>query len=79
MKKITLKEQRIVSEILTAFMFTKNMDEVIKVWKEIYSLYDLYDDPFTNTPCAPDDYYKAKIEYERQLMYEKYGHYDDLE
>ena len=49
MKKITLKEQRIVSEILTAFMFTKNMDEVIKVWREIYSLYDLYDDPFTNT------------------------------
>lgn len=34
------RDQRIAAKILTAFMFTKTMDDVMKVWKEIYEKYD---------------------------------------
>ena len=78
-KKPSEKNQRIVAEILTRFMFTKNMDEVMKVWDEIYEEYGLCDDPFTNIPCTPKEYYNSKLEYERQLMIERYGHCDGLE
>ena len=33
--KMSERDQRIAAEILTAFMFTKTMDDVMKVWKEI--------------------------------------------
>ena len=81
MKKrvINEKTQRIVAEILTEFMFTKNIDEVMEVWKRIYEEYDLFDDPFTNTPCSREEYFKNTIEYERQIRLERYGHCDGLE
>ena len=77
--KITKRDQRVVSEILTQFMFTKDMDDVIKVWNEIFEQYDLCEDPFTRTPCTPDEYYKNCLEYEKQTMIERYGHCDGLE
>lgn len=79
MHKITKRDQQIAAEILTAFMFTKDMDEVLKVWHDIYSLYGLCDDPFTNTPCSSDEYCKLRLEYDKQLMIEKYGHCDGLD
>ena len=78
-KKPSEKSQLIVAEILTRFMFTKNMDDVMKVWDEIYEEYGLCDDPFTKTPCTPKEYYNSKLEYERQLMIERYNHCDGLE
>lgn len=77
--KITLKEQRVVAELLTAFMFCKDMDEFTKVWDHFYDLYELQDDPFTNCPCAKKDYYNSQLEYEKQIMMEKFGHCDGLE
>lgn len=77
--KITKQEQRTAATILTQFMFTKNMDDVMRVWKEVYKQYDLCDDSFTHTPCTPDEYYKNQLEYEKQSMIELYGHCDGLE
>ena len=77
--KITKQEQRTAATILTQFMFTKNMDDVMRVWEEVYKQYDLCDDPFTHTPCTPDEYYKNQLEYEKQSMIELYGHCDGLE
>lgn len=77
--KITTKEQRLVSEILTQFMFTRDMGEVLQTWENIYKQYGLCDDPFTHCPCSPEDYYKSKSEYNRQAMIERYGHCDGLE
>lgn len=77
-RKLTDKEQRIVAEILTAFMFTKNMDDVMRVWQEIYNAYELCDDPFTHTPCSPKEYAENSLEYDRQSMINQYGHCDGL-
>lgn len=77
--KITKRDQRIVANILTAFMFTKDMDEVMAVWRQVYDQYGLCDDPFTRTPCTPEEYCKNQLEYEKQAMIERYGHCDGLE
>jgi hypothetical protein len=77
--KITKRDQRIVAKILTQFMFTTNMDDVMKVWKEVFDEYGLCEDPFTRTPCTPDEYCENSLEYDRQVMVERYGHCDGLE
>ena len=77
--KITNEKQRIVAEILTRFMFTRNMDEMLKVWQDIFDEYELYLDPFTQTPCSAKDYCENKSEYAKQIMTERYGHCDGLE
>lgn len=76
---ITNKEQRVAAEILTQFMFTRTMKEVLDTWYNIYKEYGLYDDPFTHCPCSSEDYYKSKLEYDRQAMIDRYGHCDGLE
>jgi len=77
--KITEHDQKIVAGILTEFMFTENMEEVIETWKRIYKKYELFDDPFTRTPCSAKEYFKNLHEYEKQTMIERYGHCDGLE
>ena len=77
--KITNEKQRIVAEILTRFMFAKDVDEVLKVWQDIYDQYELCSDPFTDTPCSRKEYFENQLEYEKQTMIEKYGHCDGLE
>jgi hypothetical protein len=77
--RITEKDRKLVAEILTKFMFTNNMVDVTNVWKEIYDQYGLCDDPFTQTPCTPQEYCKNQLEYEKQIMIERYGHCDGLE
>ena len=77
--KITKRDQKIVAKILTQFMFTRDMDDVIQVWKEVFDEYGLCEDPFTRTPCTPDEYCENSLEYDRQAMIERYGHCDGLE
>ena len=77
--KITTKEQRIVAEILTQFMFARDMGEVLQTWDNIYKQYDLCDDPFTHCPCSSEDYYKSSLEYDKQAMIDRYGQCDGLE
>ena len=77
--KITKNMQIVAADILTQFMFTKDMDEVIKVWSDVYKHYELCSDPFTGVPCTPDEYCESQLEYERQTMIERYGHCDGLD
>lgn len=67
------RDRHIAAEILTVFMFTRTMDDVMKVWEEIYKKYDLCDDPFAGNHCTLSEFFK------NQMEYEKYGHCDGLE
>lgn len=77
--KITKRDQQVASDILTQFMFTKTIEEVIDVWNNIYEQYKLCTDPFTGAPCTPEEYCENKLEYEKQTMIEQYGHCDGLD
>ena len=77
--KITKRDQRVAAEILTQFMFTKDFEEVMRVWDDVYERYELRMDPFTRTPCDPEEYYENCLSYDKQSMIEKYGHCDGLE
>ena len=79
MAKVSEKTRKAVADVLTQFMFTKNMDDVMKVWDEVYRQYGLCDDPFTGTPCTENEYCHSLLEYEKQAMSERYGHCDGLE
>ena len=78
-KKLTKTEQRVAAEILTQFMFTRDMKDVLQTWDNIYKQYELMDDPFTYTPVSPEDWAKNRLEYDKQVMIERYGHCDGLE
>ena len=78
-KKITPTMQKVAADILIQLMFTRNMDDVMKVYDNVKEQYNLFDDPFTGVPCTPEEWAESKLEYERQIMIEKYGHCDGLE
>ena len=73
------KEQCVAAEILTEFMFCDTMEDIHKTWDTIYKQYALCDDPFTHTPCSSKEAIENQLEYEKQIMIEKYGHCDGLE
>lgn len=77
--KITKTAQKVAVDILMEFMFTRDMSEVVTAFNRVLEKYDLCEDPFTRCPCTPDEYYKNSLEYERQIMMERYGHCDGLD
>lgn len=77
--KITKTMQKVAADILMEFLFTNNMDDVVKAYDRVMEQYGLCENPFTRCPCTPDEYYESKLEYERQTMIERYGHCDGLE
>ena len=77
--KITKPMQKVAADILVRFMFVKDMDDVNAAWDEVYNQYGLCDDPFTHTPCTPEEYAKNILEFDRQVMIARYGHCDGLE
>ena len=78
-RKITDKDQRIVAEILTMLMFTETMEEVRKICDSIYKAFELCDDPFTGCPCSCKEAAENRLEKEKQIMIDRYGHCDGLE
>ncbi len=78
-KKITSTMQKVACDILEQFLFTSNMDEVVEVYNRVLEEYDLCRDPFTHAPCTFEEFCKMQIEYEKQVMIQKYGHCDGLE
>ena len=78
-RKISERDRCVAAEILTSFMFTRNIDEVMAVWNQVYEQYGLCDDPFTHTPCSPKEWSENLVEYEQQTMMNLYGHCDGLE
>ena len=84
MKKIkqyipTNKEQEVASDILKQLFFCNTMEDIYKVYDIIYKNYQLKDDPFTKLPCSNKEWAKNSLEYDKQAMMERYGHYDGLE
>ena len=73
-KTYSEKEQKVAVSILTQFMFTKNMDEVMKEWEWAFKEFQLWHDPFTGCPCTAKEYFKLRAEYEKQLFENKYGY-----
>ena len=77
--KITKTMQKVAVDILSDFMYTRNMDEVIEAYRKAFERYGLCEDPFTGFPCTPEEWGKNQLEYEKQTMIEMYGHCDGLE
>ena len=63
-QKITPTMQRVAADILTQFMFTRNMDDVVEVYNRMLEQYYLCEDPFTHTPCTLEEYCESILEYE---------------
>ena len=78
-RKISERDQQVAAEILTQFMFTRDMKEVLQTWDNVYKQYGLCEDPFTKCPCSQEEYAKNSLEYQKQVMIERYGHCDGLE
>ena len=71
--------QKVAADVLSHFFYTKDMDEVLKAFKNVMDIYGLCEDPFTGFPCTPEEYCENSLEYDRQLADIKYGHHDWLE
>ena len=85
-KKITSTMQKVAVDILSDFeilTMTHNgpytFEEIWDIIKKHEDEYGLCKDPFTMMICTSEEWAKNSLEYDRQTMYEKYGHWDGLE
>lgn len=85
-RKITSTMQRVACDILSDFEILTMKHNGPYTFEEIWAIvqkhvdsYGLCEDPFTRMICTSDEYAKSSLEYDRQTMYEKYGHWDGLE
>ena len=77
--KITNKDQEIVAEILNTFSFCNNIEEMFEEIDKFAKLYWLGKDPYSKCYCTSKEEQKYTLQYNRELMIEKYGHCDGLE
>ncbi len=77
--KISNTMQKVAVDILTEFIFCKNMDDVLDTVKRKIREHELMDDPFTGLPCSSKDWYESKLEFDRQCAYFKYFPCDFLD
>ena len=85
-KKITHTMQRVAVDILGDFEILTMRHNGPYTFEEIWAIvqkhvddYGLCEDPFTRMICTSKEYAESRLEYDRQTMYEKYGHWDGLE
>ena len=85
-KKITHPMQKVAVDILSdleILLMTHNgpytADEIIAIMNKHEKGYGLCQDPFTRMICTSKEYVENSLEYDRQTMYEKYGHCDGLD
>lgn len=76
--EITEKEQRIAVDILEHLIFS-NTRLPKEFFDKMMERYELRQDPFSGLPCTTEEYVKNHIEYDRQCMFEKYGHCDGMD
>ena len=82
--KITRTMQKVAVDILEdieIYMMTHNdvPEEISQLYDRVFEKYCLCRDPFTGMVCTSEKYGKNSLEYERQIMIERYGHCDGLE
>lgn len=85
-KKITSTMQKVAVNILQDFeilMMSHNgpytFEEVNEIVEHHTECYGLCRDAFTSMLCTSEEAIKSSLEYNRQAMYEKYGHWDGLD
>jgi hypothetical protein len=83
-KKITSTMQKVAVDILEdieIYMMQHHEipEEIKRIYDRVFNEYGLCRDPFTGMVCTSEEYAKNSLEYDRQTMYEKYGHWDGLE
>ena len=85
-KKITHTMQKVAVDILGDFevlTMTHNgpytFEEIWDIVQKHVDEYGLCEDPFTRMICTSKEYADNRLEYEKELMIERYGHYDGLE
>lgn len=85
-KKITHPMQQVAVNILSDFevlTMTHNgpytFEEIWEIVKKHVDSYGLCEDPFTKMICTSKEYADNRLEYEKELMIERYGHCDGLE
>ncbi len=85
-KKITHTMQKVAVSILSDFeilVMTHNgpytFEEIWAIVQKHVDGYGLCKDPFTMMICTSEEAIKNQLEYDRQTMYDKYGHWDGLE
>ena len=85
-KKIMPTMQKVAVDILQDFeilVMTHNgpytFDEIWAIVQKHVDGYGLCEDPFTRMICTSKEYAKNSLEYDKQIMMERYGHCDGLE
>jgi hypothetical protein len=85
-KKITHPMQQVAVNILSDFEILTMTHNGPYTFEEIWAIvqkhvdgYGLCQDPFTRMICTSKEAIENQLEYDRQTMYEKYGHWDGLE
>ena len=53
--------------------------EIFEIFDKMFKKYELCKDPFTGMVCTTNEWAKNSLEYDRQIMMEKYGHCDGLD
>ena len=66
--------QEVAADILMEFTFVRTMDDVDEAYKRVFDRYGLCYDPFTYSPCSPEEYDECREEYDRQMMEQRYGY-----
>lgn len=85
-KKITNTMQNVAVDILQDFeilMMKHNgpytFEEINEIVERHTEKYNLCENPFTRMICTTKEYCEDRLEYEKQVAEEKYGHYDWLD
>lgn len=82
--KVTHAMQKVAVDILReleGFMMGRKdtPEEIIKIYDKMFEKYHLCTDPFVGMCCTSAEYAKQSLEYDKQIMIERYGHCDGLE
>lgn len=77
-KVITYREQVVAVDILEDLIAT-NVQVPEGFYRKIMDRYRLMTDPFTMLPCTCSDWARNQAEYDRQVMFARYGHCDGLD
>lgn len=85
-KKITHAMQEVVVDILQDFEILTMLQSAPYTFEDIWAIvekhtekYGLCEDPFTGMLCTSKEAIENQLEYDRQTMYERYGHWDGLD
>lgn len=70
----------ILGELEAYMMSVKEIPkEILEIFDKMFKKYELCNDPFTQMVCTTKEWAKNCLEYDKQIMMERYGHCDGLD